>query len=923
MVSFQEAVMSDFADPIQQEIRFSVVMYGGISLAIYINGVSQEIFKLVRATARKVRTTARKDYPSAGGPEGGEYLLSQGELSGSEKVYRKLGEHLNASFVVDILSGASAGGINAVFLAKALANDQPFEPLKKMWIEEGDINLLINDKKSFTGLDGLSFGAKPASLLNSQRMYYKLLEAMDRMEDPQRDDSFRSPYVGELDLFVTATDLHGLPLPLPIINQKILENRYRAIFRFHYSTMDSAGIDSNDFLLKENPFLAFAARCTSSFPVAFEPMCFSDTEPVLKQGKEFLQKYDYRPERWKKFYNDYAHSDFLSQPFCDGGCLDNKPFSYAIDTLSRRRADVPVVRKMLYIEPAPEKIQPEDESTPILRPDAIENTILGGVALPRQQTIREDFRVIAERNQNIQQINELLRNLTPVTLEVLGQNREYWASAGPKWATQYLDYSIQYFGPSYAFYHQLRVSNTVKDYRDTLIRNLGLEENSAAAQRLSQAVEKDWPAQFYTRFKDGKRKPENDLLFRLDLEYRLRRIQFVQQMINQLLVGANAILEGKPPLNPIDELLTISSTRPDLKDEEQSRAFQAELARMKGPLNDAYNLLRASGRSLRTRYIVGGEVDEKRSVPEAYIAGVRTLGDLLKQAGATNEQICQAIEDISLTLFPAGRDNTGILADAYLKASIRCKTGFKKQVIPIETGPAELKQLLARRAAVEIAEYLYAHYEFYDMVTYPIMFGTPPGESSGVDIFRISPQDATSLIDEKTAKRKKLLGTKFASFGAFFSDSWRENDMLWGRLDGAECLINALLPEDSPQKAQWLLEAQDAILRDDFLPRLKQLAAKNEVIPEAGVIDGQSALVQKFCATQVDGTYPPRQIATLAVRAAPVVGLLLRGMEDHRQYLRLIAVLAPLAVRAYSATLRIRDWLHLPWRLRGSAAGGG
>jgi hypothetical protein len=31
-----------------QEVRFAVVMYGGVSLAIYINGVARELFRLVQ-----------------------------------------------------------------------------------------------------------------------------------------------------------------------------------------------------------------------------------------------------------------------------------------------------------------------------------------------------------------------------------------------------------------------------------------------------------------------------------------------------------------------------------------------------------------------------------------------------------------------------------------------------------------------------------------------------------------------------------------------------------------------------------------------------------------------------------------------------------------------------------------------------------
>ena len=36
------------------EIRFGVVMYGGVSLAIYINGVTNEMYELARATPRNL-----------------------------------------------------------------------------------------------------------------------------------------------------------------------------------------------------------------------------------------------------------------------------------------------------------------------------------------------------------------------------------------------------------------------------------------------------------------------------------------------------------------------------------------------------------------------------------------------------------------------------------------------------------------------------------------------------------------------------------------------------------------------------------------------------------------------------------------------------------------------------------------------------
>ena len=50
-----------------QEVRFAVVMYGGVSLAIYINGIAQELLRMVRSTSRSVD-----------------------KLENTEKVYRRL-----------------------------------------------------------------------------------------------------------------------------------------------------------------------------------------------------------------------------------------------------------------------------------------------------------------------------------------------------------------------------------------------------------------------------------------------------------------------------------------------------------------------------------------------------------------------------------------------------------------------------------------------------------------------------------------------------------------------------------------------------------------------------------------------------------------------------------------------------------------
>ncbi|RYD39102.1 MAG: DUF3376 domain-containing protein, partial [Sphingomonadales bacterium] len=57
-----------------------------------------------------------------------------------------------------------------------------------------------------------------------------------------------------------------------------------------------------------------------------------------------------------------------------------------------------------------------------------------------------------------------------------------------------------------------------------------------------------------------------------------------------------------------------------------------------------------------------------------------------------------------------------------------------------------------------------------------------------IKIDRISPSDATAIRTGGAAAMLK--GVEFNSFGAFFSRAYRENDYLWGRLHGADRLID-------------------------------------------------------------------------------------------------------------------------------------
>ncbi len=90
----------------QKELRIALVCYGGVSLAVYMHGVTKELWKLVRASRG--------------------FIAGDAPPPGVEGVYCRLLDHLETEkglrlrVLTDIVAGASAGGINGVFLAQAI-----------------------------------------------------------------------------------------------------------------------------------------------------------------------------------------------------------------------------------------------------------------------------------------------------------------------------------------------------------------------------------------------------------------------------------------------------------------------------------------------------------------------------------------------------------------------------------------------------------------------------------------------------------------------------------------------------------------------------------------------------------------------------------------------------------------------------------
>lgn len=997
---------------ITNEVRFAVVMYGGVSLAIYINGVAQELLRLVRSTAR---------WDS----KGGSGTLAPGEISGTERVYRKLSHLLanpdllgrfknyldnggspgagvaaeleghvergdlaiNTRFVVDIMSGTSAGGINAIYLAKALANDQTMDDLKKLWVTEGDIGLLINDSQSVKDLDNLASQVPPKSLLNSQRMYYKLLFALHEMGE---DSPRKSPYVEDIDLFITATDIKGLTLPIQLADKLVFERRHRSVFHFRYSAKDG----DNDFTKNYNPFLAFAARATSSFPFAFEPMLLDDIDDILRRRK-FAAAYDNEDcrsgsPRWKRFFTEYLKNDdaaprgggggereidFTARAFGDGGYLDNKPFSYSTATLARRHSNVPVDRKLIYIEPSPE--HPEDEDATKAggvgagspgRPDALANVKAALLDLPSYETIREDLQRVLERNRFLNRVNRIISNIEEDVNKYESRPQSDAAVKRLKegdWVKSDLVDMLESYGVSYLPYHRLRIA-AVRDDLASMVasaRGYDIDSDYFLAIRCVIGAWRDLTYVEYYKNRDDRegQKTLNQFLADFDLNYQLRRLSFLRKKIDQLYrcsgeaAGAEAGREARPSIPvPTDryskELVRrLEEVGLDLRDEAQRRSYRETLSFIKCRLNDLYDELLALGSQLRmTPAEASSDADAKTSA--AKTAGTKPkspaeeLRDLVAGIGLTKEHLnyvlsgewrekeegkteegaasrdgafarlapgaltnpaaseCSGTDEPVIDPQPAnfycGEASYAREAECVRRAHIlldplnadkfclgelrerlsRAAEGLAAEIDAVvrRTLPGKEKEHsdagaedsgggkknrtalilrddsawtsgegCARKVRLEllspdydraIRDYLFGFYrdfDFYDQISFPVLFNTDVGEADTVEVIRVSPEDATTLIDERGGgtSRRKLAGTAFHHFGAFLDRVWRENDIMWGRLDGAERLVASLLPggENERVRAALINEAHAAILAEE-MPQKSRDEFAREVI---------------------------------------------------------------------------------------------
>ncbi|MFW2852229.1 patatin-like protein [Sphingomonas sp. TX0543] len=755
--------------PHEKELRLALVCYGGISLAVYMHGITKEVWHLARASR-----ASHDGEPLAG--SAGVYCALLDEMAAEGA--------LRLRILPDILAGASAGGINGIFLAQAISSGQSLDPLTDMWLERGDVEALIDSDaapasrfskawalplawmaagRSAEKLEAIDEGTREEvrsklSLFVRSRWFEPpfsgagftgmLLDAFDAMAAAPRGPRLLPP--GQpLDLFVTVTDFTGHPERLRLHSPpEVVETEHRLVFPFS----DYGEVHDT---LAPAAELAFAARATSSFPGAFPPFTVSELDGVLKErGVEWRSRSAFLR---RVLPRQSAANAAEKAVLIDGSVLANAPFRPALDALRQRPARRQVDRRFVYIDPSPGtkfRLSGESQGVP-----GFFQTILGAISeLPRQQPIRDNLEAIAGRSARIERMRSILDSVRPeveAKVEALfGRTFFLDHPTGARiasWRRRAQIAAVEQAGYGYAAYAHLKLVGVIESIT-VLLHGVGGEPGPQRWQRIRRRIE----AALVDRGYDEK-SPDVagsattiDFLRTFDLGFRIRRLRLMSRRLTELEAG-----ETTETLLPIrDAIYESLSAYLDRQNPRSHRALSGE---------------------------------------------VRALGN---NAGAVLDQLA---ESMGLTALDAETDAR--LAQALGRL------------------PKELRRDMLLR---------YLGFPYFDVATLPLLQGEGIDEYDPIQVDRIAPDDAPSI--RSGGAEATLKGIQFNNFGAFFSRAYRENDYLWGRLHGAERMIDiavsALAADASlrPGRVAAIKRAAFIAILDEEAPRLHTASALIEAL---------------------------------------------------------------------------------------------
>lgn len=767
----------------EKELRIALVCFGGVSLAIYMHGISKEILKLVRASSALHRISDRTQRLEASYFD--RFDRADSEYDTEEfyfELLREIGRVIDLRVVVDIIAGASAGGIVGTMLARALSHDLRTESMRDLWLDNADVTVLLSpDTRAGTWskwfIKPFLWGAAKTGMLGAIRdievrqklslfmrsrwfrppldgriMAGLMYDAVTSMGQPASHTQSLLPSGHTLDLFVSLTDFHGYHQLVQIHDPPLIHERdHSHVLHFAYRRRSDGAVES-DFDLENAPSLAFAARATSSFPGAFPPTRIIEMdEAIALRGATWPRREQFIEKSFESHLR--ADVDPALTPFIDGAVLNNRPFQLAIEAIHGRPAYRQVDRRLVYIEPHPAPpAMPQRQRVP-----GFFATLRGAMSdIPSAQPVTNELNWVVEFNDRVRrvraindsarpQISRLVAGVLPQTLDRATTPQEVRA-----WREQVNEHVARDAGFAYQAYVRLKLASVRAFGAQLIVKLRGAPERSPLSRVVAEIIDawavrkgvvyegSDTQALEFESATAGHVPVWVRYLLAFDVKYRERRLHFLIEGQNRLYGYIDqARFSGLDPL-AVDRL---------------KRAFYARLDELRRKERADYFSADVFG-------LVHDIIPEKPTPDE-----VRNLH-------------AYAASFVDKNFAKLDRLIEALAAEIKLDDSTRDLDELLASLEPARWHPEVRREVLVN----------YLGFPFWDVLTFPISAARDMGEINEILVDRISPQDTRTLKGFEGIGSLKGIG--FAHFAAFLSRSYRENDYLLGRLHATDRLID-------------------------------------------------------------------------------------------------------------------------------------
>jgi patatin-related protein len=741
----------------EEEIRFAVILNGGVSLAVWMGGATLEINRVTKAD----------------GSYG--YLLNL----------------IRSSARADVISGTSAGGINGAALALAQVNEvADLSILRDLWADQGRMESLL--RRPFRG------GA-PSLLQGDEFFLPQLGEAFRRLITPYYPTA---ECEHPIDLTITTTLLRGAPLKtLDDLGQTLYQTVHegRFCFRRDPDAATPLGTQPSTDFCEENIAetvrrLALAARCTAGFPVAFEPSFV----PATRSGTG--GDGDLRPDMgavasWIRAGDADQPADDRSRFTVDGGVLVNTPTRAALEAVDRMPADGPVRRIMFLLHPHAMRGVVDRPDGPNDMPPLTQSTV-GLVAAMSSQAGRSFVEQVDERNRAAG-----ARRAT--RSELLAR----FADKAPKDTAWNLHRTAEQLLP---YYLSLRMKKAARDLANRVPPND--QWHFERIRRAAEAAQREWastqrrpgegtvpyvpsalPPAGVRALSNGEAWPwgittvEHLLSSALDL---LKRLVWV------LPTGASCddVKQRRAQLHKLRasvRQLRDAVDRPWLEESELSRLV---------PNQDYWRL-----RLVTYRYAMFSDAPSLKISDGFTPTEVDRLHEWLGPPGAIGSLVCAAAIEVAKIV-------AGVVPHL---ASSRPYPALDERKLDL----AELqpwKALLTadptwREKCLCATERVLGRLLNLCVVTTCLGEETDTASEQTVELTQISLQAENPFAGYSRAPDDKAAGMALSRFSGFLKQSWRINDWIWGRMDAATILCRVLL---DPYRLRRIAEL-DGTIDDD------------------------------------------------------------------------------------------------------------